>query len=527
MVSPFVLACLTISISICVGPLIFLLFAALHIIRSYVKAFRLDRSLKDVPEPPISWLSRVTVGHNIILLLIVNTREAMSQQFNKWKTNYGGLYKVSLFLGEPTVIISSESAIRHVCLSNRSSIYHKAPILRDSLSSIVGNDGLLLAEGASHSRQKCIVAPTMKGDSLVSLSQVFLDQAQLLTAQLKTSAHSDRDAHVSTAGIFQLIQQSTFAVILDVSFGNKFIPEHLITSLRQDYFDCIAEPPKHHIRRYVLQRVFDFLPRHLFGYKEKLKQSIQQRISSLIEQHNKDVQYSGFKTDGGIASDKRVSKNVNLLSLTSNGLQNGRLSHQECVHLVMTFLSAGQFTTSLSIMWTLYNLAAHRLWQNRLRDELSTWDCCHGTTALDQLPLLHRIVKESLRLDPPVHYTSRILKEADIIDGHFLPAGVTLRLPIFAIQRDKSIWGPDAHIFNPDRWLDPAIQSKSIYFCTFWHGQRGCIGQRFAIIEIKAFVAVIIKALEVSTDLKKDSVPTARGPFSNPENMILQFDPVS
>lgn len=214
---------------------------------------------------------------------------------------------------------------------------------------------------------------------------------------------------------------------------------------------------------------------------------------------------------------------ANLLSIIANASATDALSETESVHPIMTFLAGGQATTAIAIAWIMYNLGADPKWQTLLRAELSALRASSSLSdleALDSLPLLNHILKESLRLDPPVHFTARLATQPDTIDGHAIPCGTSVRVPIYALQRDASIWGPDAHLFNPDRWLDPTITKQSLFFCLFWHGPRGCIGQRFATLELKAFVSHVISRVSVSVS-DNDQKPTARGPFATPHNMKL------
>ena len=84
-----------------------------------------------------------------------------------------------------------------------------------------------------------------------------------------------------------------------------------------------------------------------------------------------------------------------------------------------------------------------------------------------------------------------------------IPAGTTLTLSLTALNRSLEIYGDDADSFRPDRWLEPpspALEATRAYaavpgLSTFTGGTRGCIGARFAMVEIKAVLAVLVDAL--------------------------------
>lgn len=395
----------------------------------------------------------------------------------------------------------------------RSSIYHKPRVVSNTLGTLLGGSGLILGQGSYHAHLRRIVAPALHHSSLLSLEPVFLRHAAELANRLATSVKSSIPIDILDASHI-----STFGAIVDACFGDHVIPQPSLDKLRSDFFESMREPPSHMVRRFLLQHFFNFVSPNWFGWREELKYLIKQHLASFV---------ASFKTKW-LANDLANPKNddhnegKNLLRLITKASANNLLSQEETVALVMTFLVAGQVTTSFSVAWTLYRLATHPKWQAQLRDELATWEPENGLETLDELPLLGRIVKESLRLDPPVNYISRVVMEDDVLDGYAIPKGSAVRVPILAIQRDTAIWGEDANEFNPDRWLREDVQNKTKFFCIFWFGFRGCIGQRFAIYEMKAFVAHIVKRLTISVN-ERDELPTASGPFSTPRNMKLYF----
>lgn len=75
-------------------------------------------------------------------------------------------------------------------------------------------------------------------------------------------------------------------------------------------------------------------------------------------------------------------------------------------------------------------------------------------------------------------------------------------IPIGAIHKLPSIWGPDASEFRPSRWLDPGASSpdskmNSVYsWVPFLTGPRGCIGSKMALSEIKVILSILIRNFE-------------------------------
>lgn len=167
-----------------------------------------------------------------------------------------------------------------------------------------------------------------------------------------------------------------------------------------------------------------------------------------------------------------------------------RISDEDILHNINTFMFAGSDTTSLALTWTLLLLAQHPPLQRRLRAELlsivppshnsldkqqeaSTLtseeiESLHNT--LSGLPYLHNVARESMRLIPPVHSSLRVATKDDDVpvsfpvwekqgDGSFkaglncagtvrVPKGSFVHVPVEAFNLDKGVWGEDAWKFK-------------------------------------------------------------------------------
>lgn len=153
-----------------------------------------------------------------------------------------------------------------------------------------------------------------------------------------------------------------------------------------------------------------------------------------------------------------------------------RISDEDILHNINTFLFAGSDTSSLSITWTLLLLAQHPSVQEHLRAELQSITSVPFPNLTDDeiqplyetishLPYLHNCVCESLRLIPPVHSSLRVATRDDVIpttspihrrDGTIdkdakhihVSKGTFIHVAIEAFNLDKEIWGEDAWEFK-------------------------------------------------------------------------------
>ena len=188
--------------------------------------------------------------------------------------------------------------------------------------------------------------------------------------------------------------------------------------------------------------------------------------------------------------------------IISVALESGFFTESELVNQMMTFLLAGHETTATSMQWAVYVLSMNPGIQTRLRNEVhanlhpsSTPKLSSET--LDSLPYLHAFCQEVLRFHVAVPLTLRYASENTTIVGQYIPKGTTVIICPWAVNRSKALWGADADVFKPERWLsedgktinNSGGATSAYAFLTFNHGVRSCIGQGFAVAEFKTLVA--------------------------------------
>ena len=113
------------------------------------------------------------------------------------------------------------------------------------------------------------------------------------------------------------------------------------------------------------------------------------------------------------------------------------------------------------------------------------------------LPYLQAVIKEGLRIIPPAQgpLYKEVPKGGDTILGHYLPAGTEIGHSTYSVQHRKDIWGEDADIFRPERWLEASEEQlktmTSVVDLVFGTGQFQCLGRNVALMELnKAVVEV-------------------------------------
>jgi cytochrome P450 len=174
------------------------------------------------------------------------------------------------------------------------------------------------------------------------------------------------------------------------------------------------------------------------------------------------------------------------------------LSDQQLLDNVITFIGAGHETTALALSWTLMILSHHKGLQQQLHQEV-TEKIGTGTITADQLDglaLHERVIKESMRLFPPVAAIPRSVTKPVTIDGIDLVPDDHVTIAVYPMLRHKKLWDdPDA--FDPDRFLPDAERQRDRYaYLPFGAGPRICIGMKFAMMEAVTILASLTRDFE-------------------------------
>ncbi|KAJ3105921.1 hypothetical protein HK100_003797 [Physocladia obscura] len=195
-----------------------------------------------------------------------------------------------------------------------------------------------------------------------------------------------------------------------------------------------------------------------------------------------------------------------------------QLTDEEVMAQIMTFLVAGHETTSVSLTWTFDFLSNNPLTQKKLRQEVLEYLPANADNEYfveyitSTKTYLDAVCKESLRLVPSAPITSRRTNQDDTLDGYFIPKGTFISIVPGVNHRLPEYWGPDCLEFKPERWLhadsekvegiddiessgNTAEKSFGAYM-PFLLGPRNCIGQRFAMLEMKSILAVLVASFE-------------------------------
>lgn len=229
--------------------------------------------------------------------------------------------------------------------------------------------------------------------------------------------------------------------------------------------------------------------------KEILREITKQIVNEKLRQRNEDV------TDFSKNQYQKISMLDHLLDVME---KNSKLTLESIYQEVEFFLGAGHDTSSMAICWSLFllgkNLDIQRKVQNELK-EIFGEDRIRAITNddLKEMRYLECVIKEVMRLHPPISFFSRKIKEFLNIDDKVFTKQWTCIVSIFHLHRNPRVF-ENPEKFDPDRFLPENASKIPPYgFIPFSLGTRMCIGNRLAMMSVKVILATILRNCTVET----------------------------
>lgn len=171
------------------------------------------------------------------------------------------------------------------------------------------------------------------------------------------------------------------------------------------------------------------------------------------------------------------------------------------VGLLMSTLSGAGDTSATTMSALLFYLLKNPVCVEKLRAEFSeagvTKDMVPPYSQTARLPYLAAVLKEAMRMFPVVTWPlEREVPEGGImLAGHFIPAGMSVGIFVPALHRDRDVFGKDADVFRPERWLDgdgERVKKMEQASMGFSRGRRVCLGQHVAVMQMKKVIPALV-----------------------------------
>ncbi|KAI6097025.1 cytochrome P450 [Pisolithus croceorrhizus] len=422
---------------------------------------------------------------------------------------YGVAYEIPMLWGQKRIILCDPKAVAYF-FSRDTRSYVGTPAHKAAVARTIGK-GLLWAEGESHRRQRRSMAPSFNATAVRKLSPAIHKTVD----KLKVAWQASIDANGSGSVVLD-VQKWMNYVSLDAfgiaGFSYDFdslggTPNSMISVL--DAFAAPSASQSFWDKSVLFLSNFFPFALNVPTSRGKMLDELRARMSEICEL----LIDNATKEQEG-ASNEQVPT-IGLLLKAEDEDSGQRITREEVLAQMRVLFIASYETTAITMTWALFELAWHPDIQTKLREELLSFG---GEPSYDQLstgfPYLDAVVQETLRFRPAAQERVRQANEDDVIplsapvrtksgevvDSIAVERGTVIGISIPCMNRSVAIWGPDAKVFRPERWLESDGITKKAqevkghrHLLTFSDGPRTCIGKLFAVAEVKILLLVLVK----------------------------------
>lgn len=347
---------------------------------------------------------------------------------------------------------------------------------------LVLGEGIVTSEGAAWRRKRALVQPVVRPRQVRAYAETMTDCASSLAGTWQPGQHID--VRREMLGLTQRIAVRTL-------FGTD-------TAGREGTIG-----PAMDIAQAAIGDEFRGLTLFLPAWiptpgRQRLKKAvavIDSEVNRVTEERHRD----------GADRDDLLSR-----LLAARDEQGDRLTDKEIRDEAVTLYIGGHETTGTTLTWAWYLLSRNPEARQRLADELTT--VLQGRTPgfddFKELRWTEQIIRETLRLYPPVWLMTGIAKEGSTLGGRPVAEGTVLWASQWSAQRDER-WFPEPDAFRPERWDEEARPVPDHAWFPFGGGARACLGARFATVEAVLVLATLAQRFRL--DLGPGEIPPKTG----------------
>lgn len=358
---------------------------------------------------------------------------------------------------QKNVLFSDPDAVEAMLVGRHGDF--KKDLFTGDLRLLLGT-GLLTNEGDAWKAKRKLMAPSFQPREIAAYGETMVACAERTLEGLR-----DGEPFDAYAAMMRLALDVVARTLLGSEFARYDVVEECLHVADRSYRN-LWRTWRAFVRRWFPLAEF----RHLAEARNRLDEILLDLIKKKREHPGSDL----------------LSKLIGLEDEAGKGMTDSEIRDE-----AMTVFLAGHETTALALTYTLHLLATHPAVYTRLVDEIDRELDGRRPHVSDapKLAYTNAVIKESLRLYPPVWAMARLVARDTELLGVPLPKGTQVIASQWVIQKDAR-WFDEPLAFRPERWLstDPKELPRFAYF-PFGGGPRVCIGQHFALLEVALILA--------------------------------------
>jgi len=410
----------------------------------------------------------------------------------------------------------------------------KIPFNLERGSNLLGTS-ILTTEGNDHKKHRKVMLPAFGFPETKALTHIFQDKADKLMQMWKDEIKRIDRSSLET-NVHPWFTRATLDAIGEAAFGYEFgTMRDADNKLGKTYKDMLVRVSAYPSKTKVTWNNFIvFFSRNvarLTNVPTKSRKWANQTrgVTREVAERLFDEKWSVEREDDG-------HRDVMSLLVKANSTEDARskLTRGEVVDQMSSIIFAGHETTSTTLAWCLWELSKNHAIQDKVRAEIAMYTQNYAgeavpVTEYDGMEYTVAFIKEVFRFHPIVPKLRRQAgkdlvvplaeaiqdKDGNVLHQVCLRKGVKIFTNIAAYNRHPDLWGPDPHVFRPERWLD--MKEDKVKFGVYGNlgifgaGIHACIGWRFALYEIQTFLIASLR--DFRFDLQ-DNAPKIRRTFA-------------
>nr|QZP43569.1 cytochrome P450 monooxygenase CYP341L2 [Ephestia elutella] len=359
------------------------------------------------------------------------------------------------------------------------------------IGDLIGNGHMFAKEPIWRPRRKAI-APILGQRSIKMCLETFTRNSELMTDQL--SIHSGQEpfsiSKYITAYSMECICETSLGIKIDVQKN----PDH-------PFFLAFRRFGKMFVNRLMQQWLYpNFMYKLMPCYRFYKKQIdiVQEFVKQVIIA--KRIKFRDIENEN-LAECDQVQNQPNSKKSFLEQLIDVGFSDEHLQEEMLVLILAGADTCTVGASFTAVMLSQYPEVQdkvyNELREVVGGSDRPLKLADISQMKYLDAVIKETLRLYPPVPAIVRMVEKDFVLPSGFkLVPDVCVVIHIWAMHRNPTFWGKDAEEFKPERFLDTNLKHPAAYI-PFSFGPRNCIGTRYAMISMMIVIATIVRRFKL------------------------------
>ncbi|VVA14483.1 PREDICTED: cytochrome [Prunus dulcis] len=409
----------------------------------------------------------------------------------QWEQQYGQVYMYSTG-SKQHLYVSDPKLLRELKLHNSLDL-GRPTYLSKPMQPLLG-DSVIRANGEEWAYQKKIIAPEFFLDKVKGMVGLMEESTKAIIKTWESRILESEEGIVDIT-IDEDLKSLSADIISRACFGSSYSQGNQIFAKIATLQDTLSHP----------SLLFGFLNfRFLPTENDKKVRSLKKEVDALLLKLVRDRQAESQSCG---TSEKDLLQMI-LESAASSTEMPSHKTDQFILDNCRTIYFAGSETTALAASWTLMLLALQPEWQDRVRAEIfevcgdddQLHHCLQDMDTLRKLKTLTMVIQESLRLYGPGVIMAREALTNMKLGDLDVPEGIHIWTFIPALHRDSENWGSDADEFKPERFENGVSESCKYpqAYMPFGYGSRLCMGQTFAMLQLKIVLSLILSKFSFS-----------------------------